>query len=238
MTKKTALDTTIASAGGKLRRRSIPAMRNTKPNLLTKIVKKVFSFVFGNRKKPSETNEEPVPVPREEGQRATPMVTFASRVLEEEEEIASYVAPVVEPAKAYRPSKVARRQDLVLHNNATKIAPKIATPRSRGRSALYRMARTSYARTSSARLEPPVKLPAEPPRKKRALRTSVPGSDSTAAVAEPPQKKCKCAFQMSAPSFEIDDALAADIVATSILPGVSLTTRRATRHTHGHIKSK
>nr|GFC66528.1 hypothetical protein [Tanacetum cinerariifolium] len=36
----------------------------------------------------------------------------------------------------------------------------------------------------------------------------------------------KCAFQMSAPeddSFEIDDALEADIVATSTLPGVSLT---------------
>nr|GFA23029.1 hypothetical protein [Tanacetum cinerariifolium] len=104
-------------------------------------------------------------------------------VLEEEEEIASYVelakaymasrptykvARVVELAKAYRPYKVAQRQDLVLHNNATKIAPKIATPRSRGRSTLYRMARpsyarTSYARTSSAHHEPPVKLPAEPP---------------------------------------------------------------------------
>nr|GFA79599.1 hypothetical protein [Tanacetum cinerariifolium] len=61
-----------------------------------------------------------LPLPREEGQRATPMVTFTSRVLEEEEEIASYVelakaymasrptykvAPVVELAKAYRPYK-------------------------------------------------------------------------------------------------------------------------------------
>nr|GEZ09978.1 hypothetical protein [Tanacetum cinerariifolium] len=148
------------------------------------------------------------------------------------------VAPVVELAKAYmvsRPYKVTRRQDLMLHNNATKIAPKIAntgfengftTPRSRGISALYRMARTSYARTSSAHHEPPLKLPTEPPHKKRAFRTSVPGSDSalaadivatsilqgvskTPAVVEPPQKKC--AFQMSAPEddlFEIDDALA------------------------------
>nr|GEW10268.1 hypothetical protein [Tanacetum cinerariifolium] len=251
MTMTTTLDTnqtTIASAGGKLRRRSISAIRKKKPNLLTIIVNKLFSVVFGNRK-PSETNEEPQHVPREEGQRATPMVT--SRVLEEEE-IASpvklakaymasrpyKVAHVVELAKAYmasRPYKVARRQDLVLLNNATKIALKIAntgfengftTPRSRGRSALYRMARTSFTRTSSAHNEPPLKLPAEPPHKKHAFRTSVPGSDSalaadivatstlpgvsrTPAVVEPPQKKC--AFQMSAPeddSFEIDDALA------------------------------
>ncbi|GJY32558.1 hypothetical protein Tco_0417027 [Tanacetum coccineum] len=58
-------------------------------------------------------------------------------------------------------SKVALRQDLVLHNNATGflkspntlIAPKIAngftTPRSRGRSAMYSMARTPYARSPS-----------------------------------------------------------------------------------------
>nr|GEX34123.1 nuclear pore complex protein NUP1-like isoform X2 [Tanacetum cinerariifolium] len=240
MTMTTTLDTnqtTIASAGGKLRRRSIPAIRNKKPNLLTKIVNKLFNVVFGNRK-PSETNEEPQNVPLEEGQRATPMVT--SR----EEEIAS----PVELAKAYmasRPYKVARRQDLVLHNNATKIAPKIAngfengfaSPISRGRSVLYRMARPSYARSltftqkekrpgsiksptkrtldilhgqvarslekgDSPRLlsyplnEPPLKLPVEPPHKKRAFRTSVPGSDS---------------------------ALAAHIVATSTLPGVSKT---------------
>ncbi|GJX00552.1 hypothetical protein Tco_0184465, partial [Tanacetum coccineum] len=77
-----------------------------------------------------------------------------------EEEIAS----PVELAKAYmgsRPSKAALRQDLVLHNNATGflkspntlIAPKIAngftTPRSRGRSAMYNMARTPYARSPS-----------------------------------------------------------------------------------------
>ncbi|GJR15005.1 hypothetical protein Tco_0797657 [Tanacetum coccineum] len=83
----------------------------------------------------------------------TPMVT--SR-----EEIAS----PVELAKAYmgsRPSKAALRQDLVLHNNATGflkspntlIAPKIAngftTPRSQGRSAMYNMARTPYARSPS-----------------------------------------------------------------------------------------
>nr|GFB56416.1 hypothetical protein [Tanacetum cinerariifolium] len=80
MTMKTACDTnqtTIASAGGKLRRRSIPAMRNKNPNLLTKIVNKIFSVVFGNRK-PSETNEEPQNVHREEGQPASismPMVT-------------------------------------------------------------------------------------------------------------------------------------------------------------------
>nr|GEW04750.1 leucine-rich repeat-containing protein [Tanacetum cinerariifolium] len=164
------------------------------------------------------------------------------------------VAPVV-LAKAYmasRPYKVVRRQDLVLHNNATKIPPKIAngfengftTPRSRGRSPLYHMARPSYARSLSTftqkkfgegdlpRLlsyplnEAPLKLLAEPPYKKRAFRTSVPGSVSalaayivatstlpevsrTPAVVEPPQKKC--VFQMSAPeddSFEIDDALA------------------------------
>ncbi|GJV43492.1 nuclear pore complex protein NUP1-like protein isoform X2 [Tanacetum coccineum] len=86
----------------------------------------------------------------------TPMVT--SRVLEEE------IASPVELAKAYmgaRPSKAALRQDLVLHNNATGflkspntlIAPKIAngftTPRSRGRSAMYSMARTPYARSPS-----------------------------------------------------------------------------------------
>nr|GFA84865.1 hypothetical protein [Tanacetum cinerariifolium] len=127
MTMTAALDTnqtTIASVGGKLRRRSIRAIRNKKPNLLTKIVNKLFSVVFCNRK-PSETNEDPQNVHRKEGQRAsvsTPMVT--SRVILEEE-----VVSPVELAKAYmasRPYKVARRQDLVLHNNATKIAPKIA----------------------------------------------------------------------------------------------------------------
>ncbi|GJW40470.1 hypothetical protein Tco_0066315 [Tanacetum coccineum] len=58
-------------------------------------------------------------------------------------------------------SKVALRQDLVLHNNATGflkspntlIAPKIAngftTPRSRGRPAMYSMARTPYATSPS-----------------------------------------------------------------------------------------
>ncbi|GJS36196.1 hypothetical protein Tco_0534578, partial [Tanacetum coccineum] len=81
-----------------------------------------------------------------------------AEVLEEE------IASPVELEKAYmgsRPSKVALRQDLVLHNNAmgflkspnTLIAPKIAngftTPRSRGRSAMYRMARTPYARSPS-----------------------------------------------------------------------------------------
>ncbi|GJU53510.1 hypothetical protein Tco_1227224 [Tanacetum coccineum] len=60
-----------------------------------------------------------------------------------------------------RPSKAALRQDLVLHNNATGflkspntlIAPKIAngftTPRSRGRPAMYSMARTPYATSPS-----------------------------------------------------------------------------------------
>nr|GEV24064.1 hypothetical protein [Tanacetum cinerariifolium] len=101
MTMTTALDTnqtTIAFAGGKLRRRSIPVIRNKKPNLLTKIVNKLFSVVFGNRK-PSETNEEPQNVPWEEGQRTTPMVT--SRVILKEEEIAS----PVELAKAYMASR-------------------------------------------------------------------------------------------------------------------------------------
>lgn len=94
---------------------------------------------------------------------STPMVT--SRVLEED------TASPAELAKAYmgsRPTKVALRQDIVLHNNATSfskspitsIAPKIAngstgfengftTPRSRGRSAMYSMARTPYARSPS-----------------------------------------------------------------------------------------
>nr|GEY95204.1 hypothetical protein [Tanacetum cinerariifolium] len=88
---------TTASAGGKLRktplrRRNIPAtpytrpptaIRNKNPNLLTKIIdpasrllyagaNKLFGVVFGNRNlslRPSETNEEPQNVPREEGQR-------------------------------------------------------------------------------------------------------------------------------------------------------------------------
>ncbi|GJR01397.1 hypothetical protein Tco_0524381 [Tanacetum coccineum] len=81
-----------------------------------------------------------------------------TKVLEEE------IASPVELAKAYmssRPSKAALRQDLVLHNNATGflkspntlIAPKIengfTTPRSRGRSAMYCMARTPYAKSPS-----------------------------------------------------------------------------------------
>nr|GEW51427.1 leucine-rich repeat-containing protein [Tanacetum cinerariifolium] len=235
-----------------------------------------------------EINEEPQHVPRQRANVSTPMVT--SRVLEEE--IASlvelekaymafrpYKVAPVELEKAYmasRPYKVAQRQDLVLHNNATKIASKIAngfenrftTPRSRGRSALYRMARPSYARSpltftqkairnlekgdlpgllSYPLNEAPLKLPAEPPHKKRAFRTSVPGSDSalaadivatstlsgvsrTPAVVEPPQKKC--AFQMSAPeddSFEIDDALAEPKALESTSVSDSVTT-------NGHAK--
>nr|GEW90630.1 hypothetical protein [Tanacetum cinerariifolium] len=189
---KTACDTnqtTIASAGGKLRPRSIPAMRNKNPNLLTKIVNKIFSVVFGNRK-PSETNEEPQNVPREEGQRASEEI--ASPVELSKAYIASKpykVAPIVELAKAYMASR-------------------------------------------------PYKLLAEPPHRKRAFRTSVPASDSalaadivatstlpgvsrTPAVVEPPQKKCKRAFRTSVPAS--DSALAADIVATSTLPGVSRT---------------
>nr|GFA63426.1 hypothetical protein [Tanacetum cinerariifolium] len=177
MTMTVAFDTnqtTIASAGGKLRRRSILAMRNKKPNLLTKIVNKLF-----------KTNKEPQNVHREEGQRAsvsTPMVTSREEI-----------ALPVELAKAYmasRPYKVARRQDLVLHNNATKIAPKIANAvRSleKGDSPIL----LSYPLN-----EPPLKLPAEPPHKKRTFRTSVPGSDS---------------------------ALVADIVVPSTLPRVSIT---------------
>ncbi|GJS70017.1 hypothetical protein Tco_0702858 [Tanacetum coccineum] len=82
----------------------------------------------------------------------TPMVT--SRVLEEE------IASPVQLAKAYMgswPSKAALRQDLdamgFLKSPNTLIAPKIAngftTPRSRGRSAMYSMARTPYARSPS-----------------------------------------------------------------------------------------
>nr|GEX34122.1 hypothetical protein [Tanacetum cinerariifolium] len=134
------------------------------------------------------TNEEPQHVPREEGQRATPMVT--SRVLKEEE-----IASPVELAKAYMASR------------PYKVAPVVELAKA------YMVSR-------------PYKLPAEPPHKKPAFRTSVPGRDSalaadivatstlpgvsrTPAVVEPPQKKC--AFQMSAhedDSFEIDDALA------------------------------
>ncbi|GJT14356.1 hypothetical protein Tco_0861398 [Tanacetum coccineum] len=94
---------------------------------------------------------------------STPIVT--SRVFEEE------IASPAELAKTYmgsRPTKVALRQDLVLYNNTTgflkspntSISPKIAngstgfengftTPRSRGRSAMYSMARTPYARSPS-----------------------------------------------------------------------------------------
>ncbi|GJX47182.1 hypothetical protein Tco_0272372 [Tanacetum coccineum] len=96
-----------------------------------------------------------------------PMVT--SRVLEEE------IASPAELAKAYmgsRPSKIALRQDLVLHNNVTGflkspnmlVSPKIANgstgvengftkPRSRGRSAMYNMARTPYARSTKAYMD-------------------------------------------------------------------------------------
>nr|GFA52836.1 hypothetical protein [Tanacetum cinerariifolium] len=95
----TALDTnqtTIASTRGKLRRRSIPAIKNKKPNLLTKIVNKLFGVVFGNRK-PLETNEEPQQVPRQRASVSTPMVT--SKVLEEE------IASPVELEKAYMASR-------------------------------------------------------------------------------------------------------------------------------------
>nr|GEZ72095.1 hypothetical protein [Tanacetum cinerariifolium] len=188
-------------------------------------------------------------------------------VLEEE------IASPIELEKAYmasRPYKVAQRQDLVMHNNVTKIAPKLQMvlwvlkmdSQHQDLEADRKCTRTSYARSPSTftqkavrslekgdspRLfsyplnESPLKLSAEPPHKKRAFRTSVPGSDSalaadivatstlpgvsiTLALVKPPQKKC--AFQMSAPEddlFEIDDALAADIVATSTLLGVSLT---------------
>nr|GEY70515.1 hypothetical protein [Tanacetum cinerariifolium] len=200
------------------------------------------------------TNEEPQNIHQEENAPLFPcpwshqdkwpwwpihhMDFMAMWVLKEE------IASPVELAKAYmasRPYKVARRQDLVLHNKATKIALKITNgstgfengftiPRSRGRSATYHMACTSYARSPSTFTQ-----------KMRAFRTSIPRSDSalaadivatstlpgvsiTPALVEPPQKKC--AFQMSAPEddlFEIDDALAANIVATLTLPRVSLT---------------
>nr|GEW43229.1 nuclear pore complex protein NUP1-like isoform X2 [Tanacetum cinerariifolium] len=112
--------------------------------------------------------------------------------------------------------------------------------------------------------EPPLKLPAEPPHKKRAFWTSVPGSDSalaadivatstllgvsrTPALVEPPQKKC--AFQMSAPeddSFEIDNALAAAFSANGPSDGkpsassdpkaLELTSVSNSVTTNGHAK--
>nr|GFA58962.1 hypothetical protein [Tanacetum cinerariifolium] len=97
----------------------------------------------------------------------------------------------------------------------------IKSPTKRTLDILYGQAVRSLEKGDSPRLlsyplnEPPLKLPAEPPHKKCAFRTSVPGSDSALA-----------ADIMSAPeddSFEIDDALAVDIVATSTLSGVSLT---------------
>nr|GEU75476.1 hypothetical protein [Tanacetum cinerariifolium] len=144
-----ALDTnqtTIASAGGKLRQRSIP------------------------------TNEEHQHVPRQRASVSTPMVT--SRVLEEE------IASPVELAKAYMASR------------PYKVAP-VELAKAYIGSGLIRLEKGDLPRLLSyPPNEAPLKLPAEPLHKKRAFRTSVPGSDS---------------------------ALAADILATSTLLGVSRT---------------
>nr|GFA73830.1 hypothetical protein [Tanacetum cinerariifolium] len=157
------------------------------------------------------TNEEPQNVHREEGQRASVSTPMVTSRVLEED-----IASPVELAKAYMASRPYK---------AVRSLEKGDSPRL-----------LSYPLN-----EPPLKLPVKPPHKKRAFRTSVPGSDSalaadivatstlpgvsiTLALVEPPQKKY--AFQMSAPeddSFEIDDDLAADIVATSTLLGVSLT---------------
>nr|GEZ30412.1 hypothetical protein [Tanacetum cinerariifolium] len=259
----------------------------------------------------TETKEEPQNVHREEGQCAsvsTPMVTsrvyeryvldcsftFSAAVAVVLHVLEDEIALPVELAKAYmasRPYKVARRQDLVMYNNATKITPKlqivprvlkmdsqhqdleadrqrtawpahhmpdllqllpkrisilehdiglggplqhvekidlkekssgsIKSPTNRMLDILHGQVVRILEKGDSLRLlsyplnEPALKLSVEPPHKKRAFRTSVPGSDSALA-----------ADIMSAPeddSFEIDDTLAADIVATSTLLGVSLT---------------
>nr|GEY10056.1 leucine-rich repeat-containing protein [Tanacetum cinerariifolium] len=205
MTMTTALDTnqtTIASAGGMLRRRSIPAIRNKKPNLLTKIVNKLFSVVF-------ETNEEPQHVPRQHASVSTPMVS--SREIALPIELAKaymasrpYKVAPVELAKACmasRPYKHVEKMDL-----KEKSSGSIKSPTKRTLEILYGQAVRSLEKGDLPRLiffplnEAPLKLPAKPPHKKRAFRTSVPGSDLALA-----------ADIMSAPeddSFEIDDALA------------------------------
>ncbi|GJW37404.1 hypothetical protein Tco_0060324, partial [Tanacetum coccineum] len=183
---KTARDTqppyqTTASAGGKLRKTLLRRKKN--PNLLTKIVDrayKLFGVVFGNRK-PSETT-------REEGQHGNFASISAATGISDLEQVLqqkTFTRSEIERLKAFLhsrsnessspdvvernganlysspSSKVALRQDLVLHNNATGflkspntlIAPKIAngftTPRSRGRPAMYSMARTPYATSPS-----------------------------------------------------------------------------------------
>ncbi|GKD71536.1 hypothetical protein Tco_1325626, partial [Tanacetum coccineum] len=159
---KTARDTqppyqTTASAGGKLRKTLLRRKKN--PNLLTKIVHrayKLFGVVFGNRK-PSETT-------REEGQHGISAATGISdleQVLQQKTFTRSNESSSRANLYSSPSSKVALRQDLVLHNNATGflkspntlIAPKIAngftTPRSRGRPAMYSMARTPYATSPS-----------------------------------------------------------------------------------------
>nr|GFA48633.1 hypothetical protein [Tanacetum cinerariifolium] len=175
------------------------------------------------------------------------------------------IASPVELAKAYmasRPYKALKRRISILEHDIRLGGPlqhvekiylkekslgSMKSPTKRTLDILHGQAVRSLEKGDSPRLlsyplnELPLKLLAEPPHKKRAFRTSVPGSDLalaadlvatstlpgvsiTHALVEPPQKKC--AFQMSAPeddSFEIDDALAADIVANSTLLGVSLT---------------
>ncbi|GJW40468.1 hypothetical protein Tco_0066313 [Tanacetum coccineum] len=169
---KTARDTQppYQTTASKLRKTLLRRKKN--PNLLTKIVDrayKLFGVVFGNRK-PSETT-------REEGQHGISAATGISD-LEQVLQQKTFTRSEIERLKAFLhsrsnesssranlysspSSKVALRQDLVLHNNATGflkspntlIAPKIAngftTPRSRGRPAMYSMARTPYATSPS-----------------------------------------------------------------------------------------
>ncbi|GKB53750.1 hypothetical protein Tco_0904503 [Tanacetum coccineum] len=169
---KTARDTQppYQTTASKLRKTLLRRKKN--PNLLTKIVDrayKLFGVVFGNRK-PSETT-------REEGQHGNSAATGISD-LEQVLQQKTFTRSEIERLKAFLhsrsnesssranlysspSSKVALRQDLVLHNNATGflkspntlIAPKIAngftTPRSRGRPAMYSMARTPYATSPS-----------------------------------------------------------------------------------------
>ncbi|GJW01022.1 hypothetical protein Tco_1556273 [Tanacetum coccineum] len=146
------------TTASKLRKTLLRQKKN--PNLLTKIVDrayKLFGVVFGNRK-PSETT-------REEGQHGNSAATGISD-LEQVLQQKTFTRSEIERLKAFLhsrsnesssranlysspSSKVALRQDLVLHNNATGFLNGFTTPRSRGRPAMYSMARTPYATSPS-----------------------------------------------------------------------------------------
>nr|GEY93094.1 hypothetical protein [Tanacetum cinerariifolium] len=138
------------------------------------------------------------------------------------------IASPIELAKAYmasRPYKVARRQDLVLHNNATKIAPKLQmVPRVLKMDSQHQDLEADRQRTRTSYAISPL------PFTQKALKNRISILEHDIGLGGPLQHVEKIDLKEKTRISEFwtsvpgrDSALAADIVATSTLPGVSIT---------------